>query len=764
MQRRHKEAAASGQAARGGLPKDKDDVERRLNELIDSLSKKTAPSSDKTEQLRVDVERIFRDMQKKFADKKPADAEPSAKAAAAPKKKKPTASAKESDDDDDSGGSSSSSSGSSSGSGSNWFQQQPWWVKVGFVVFGTQVGYWMYLDMGKNSRTITPHEFITAFVANRQVRSLSIVTDRNVAIADLNTVNAVAPGAAAQVRVMLGDLEVFERQVRAAEDAANVPISDRVVIRYTRGSPVSEIVSRLLPTIMIIGLTVLFVQRASKGGAGGAGGAGGGPMMFGKTKAKMYNKDTNVKVRFADVAGVPEAKQEIFEFVDFLRDPSRFQKLGAKIPRGALLVGPPGNGKTLLAKAAAGEAGVPFFVTSGAEFLEMFVGVGPSRVRDLFKEARKHAPAIVFIDEIDAIGRARSNSSRGGAHDERESTLNALLVEMDGFSSSDNIVVLGGTNRVDVLDKALLRPGRFDRQITIDNPDVKARAQIFGVHLRPLKLDAAVDSAALCERLAKLTPGFSGADVANVCNEAALVAAREDAQTVRGEHFDKAIERVIGGIEKKHRVLSVNERRAIAYHEAGHAVVAWMLQYCDPVLKLSIVPRGTKPTGFAQYDGTDKFLLTREQLLDRVCQRLAGRAAEQERLGVITTAAEDDLRYVTQLAYTQIAVYGMSDTVGNVSFQGNGARTMYSDETAQMIDTEVRNFLTAAYERTRALVAEHSAKIDRIAELLLERETLVQADVELILGAKTHDSTSTAPTRTAAAIAAETATPPPAAH
>jgi AFG3 family protein len=674
-----------------------------------------------------------------------------------PKASKKTGESKRasSSSDNDAGGS--GSSGSGSGGASKWFEQQPWWVKVGFAVLGAQVAYWLYLDAGRSGRTVTPHEFITAFVSTRQVRSLQIVTDRNIAIADLHTVNAVAPGASsAQVRVALGDVETFERQVRAAEVAANVPIAERLAVRYTTASPLSEVASRLLPTLLLVAATVFIVRRASAGMSGGGGGPGG--LMFGKTKAKMYNKDTNVKVRFADVAGVPEAKQEIFEFVDFLRDPTRFQKLGAKIPRGALLVGPPGNGKTLLAKAAAGEAGVPFFVTSGAEFLEMFVGVGPSRVRDLFKEARKHAPAIVFIDEIDAIGRARSNSSRGGSHDERESTLNALLVEMDGFSSTDNIVVLAGTNRVDVLDKALLRPGRFDRQITIDNPDVKARAQIFAVHLRPLKLDPAVDTALLCDRLAKLTPGFSGADVANVCNEAALVAARENALLVRGEHFDKAIERVIGGIEKQNRVLSVNERRAIAYHEAGHAVVAWMLQYCDPVLKLSIVPRGTKPTGFAQYDGTDKFLLTREQLLDRVCQRLAGRASEQERLGVITTAAEDDLRYVTQLAYTQIAVYGMSDSVGNVSFQGNGARAMYSDQTAQMIDAEVRSFLMGAYERTRALVAEHAAKVDKVAELLLERETLMQSDVEQILGAKTNDATSTAPTRTAAAIAADTPT------
>jgi AFG3 family protein len=503
--------------------------------------------------------------------------------------------------------------------GGGWWSSKPLWFKVGFTMLGAQVIYWLYLDSTAHTRAITPHEFIATYVGNRQVRSLHVILDRNIAVAQLNQ---PGPNGAhtVEVKVGLGDVETFERQLREAESAANVPMSQRIAVQYFHASPLAEIVSRLLPTVLLCGAVVLLVRSRAAGRMAG----GGGNPLFGKSNAKMYNKDLNVKVRFADVAGVPEAKQEILEFVDFLREPARFQKLGAKIPRGALLVGPPGNGKTLLAKAAAGEAGVPFFVTSGAEFLEMFVGVGPSRVRDLFKEARKHAPAIVFIDEIDAIGRARSNSSRGGAHDERESTLNALLVEMDGFSSTDNIVVLGGTNRVDVLDRALLRPGRFDRQITIDNPDVKARAEIFRVHLRPLKLDATVDQVALCDRLAKLTPGFSGADVANVCNEAALVAARDDAVAVRGEHFDRAIERVIGGIEKKNRVLSLGERRAIAYHEAGHAVVAWMLQYCDPVLKLSIVPRGTKPTGFAQYDGTDKFLLTREQLLDRVCQRLAG--------------------------------------------------------------------------------------------------------------------------------------------
>lgn len=443
---------------------------------------------------------------------------------------------------------------------------------------------------------------------------------------------------------------------------------------------------------------------------------------------------------FKDVAGCDEAKQEIMEFVHFLKNPKKYEELGAKIPKGALLVGPPGTGKTLLAKATAGESAVPFLSISGSDFMEMFVGVGPSRVRSLFQEARQCAPSIIFIDEIDAIGRARGRGGFSGSNDERESTLNQLLVEMDGFGTTSGVVVLAGTNRPDILDNALLRPGRFDRQISIDKPDIKGRDQIFQIYLKKLKLDH--EPSYFSQRLAALTPGFAGADIANVVNEAALIAARSDQLKVTLEHFEGAIDRIIGGLEKKNRVISKLERRTVAYHESGHAVVGWFLEHAEPLLKVSIVPRGTAALGFAQYVPNENLLMTKEQMFDMTCMTLGGRASEQVLLGKISTGAQNDLEKVTKLTYAQVAIYGFSEKVGLLSFpqrdDGFEMSKPYSSKTGAIIDTEVREWVAKAYEKTLALVEEHREHVAQIAELLLEKEVLHQEDLLQVLGERPY--------------------------
>eukprot|EP01132_Coremiostelium_polycephalum_P007541 gene7541-9272_t len=457
----------------------------------------------------------------------------------------------------------------------------------------------------------------------------------------------------------------------------------------------------------------------------------------GKSKAQKFQK-TDANVTFKDVAGLGEAKVEIEEFVNFLKDPKRYQDIGAKIPRGAILIGPPGTGKTLLAKATAGEANVPFFSTSGSDFVEMFVGVGPARVRDLFAEARRSAPCIVFIDEIDAIGRARGKGGFSGSNDERENTLNQLLVEMDGFQPLKNVVVFAATNRPDILDQALLRPGRFDRQISIDNPDLKSREEIFAVHLKPLVLDhSTMTNADYAAKLANLTPGFSGADISNVCNEAALIAARRSAETVSMTHFDAAIDRVIGGLEKKNKVLSPQEKKTVAYHEAGHAVTSWYLEHCNPLLKVSIVPRGVAALGYAQYLPKDQFLYTKEQIFDQMCMALGGRVAEQITFGTITTGAQDDLEKITKMAYSQVGIYGMNDKVGPLSYPRKDSSDLtkpYSEETAEIMDEEVRILLNTAYDKTMSVLTEHSEGLEKVAQLLLEKEVIHYEDIEKILG------------------------------
>ncbi|CAI9779055.1 unnamed protein product [Fraxinus pennsylvanica] len=456
----------------------------------------------------------------------------------------------------------------------------------------------------------------------------------------------------------------------------------------------------------------------------------------------FMNPREQKQVFFKDVAGCDEAKQEIMEFVHFLKNPKKYEELGAKIPKGALLVGPPGTGKTLLAKATAGESDVPFLSISGSDFMEMFVGVGPARVRSLFQEARQCAPSIVFIDEIDAIGRARGRGGFSGGNDERESTLNQLLVEMDGFGTTSGVVVLAGTNRPDILDKALLRPGRFDRQITIDKPDIKGRDQIFRIYLNKLKLDK--EPSYYSQRLAALTPGFAGADIANVCNEAALIAARTDSTLITMQHFEAAIDRVIGGLEKKNKVISKLERRTVAYHESGHAVAGWFLEHAEPLLKVTIVPRGTAALGFALYVPNEDLLMTKEQLFDMTCMTLGGRAAEQVLIGKISTGAQNDLEKVTKMTYAQVAVYGFSDKVGLLSFpQRDDAMEMtkpYSSKTAAIIDSEVREWVAKAYGRTLQLIKEHKEHVAEIAELLLEKEVLHQEDLVRVLGERPFKS------------------------
>ncbi len=483
----------------------------------------------------------------------------------------------------------------------------------------------------------------------------------------------------------------------------------------------------------------MFLMRRATGGMGG----GGGQIFnIGKSKANLYDKDMKVNVTFDDVAGLDEAKEEVKEVVDFLKNPKKYTALGAKIPKGVLLVGPPGTGKTLLAKAMAGEAQVPFFSISGSDFVEMFVGVGASRVRDLFKQAREKAPCIIFIDEIDAVGRARGKNMMQ-SNDERESTLNQLLVEMDGFSGDKGIIMLAATNRPDVLDSALLRPGRFDRQISIDKPDQKGREQIFKVHLKKLtKLGPDVTP----EKLSSLTPGFAGAEIANVCNEAALVAARKEKTQVEVEDFNEAIDRSIGGLEKKNKIISPQEKKIIAYHEAGHAICGWYLEHAHPLLKVTIIPRGIAALGYAQYLPKEQYLYRTEQLLDEICMTLGGRAAEEIVFGKISTGAQNDLQRITQLSYAMVTVYGMNEKVGNVSFydpqQDTTFTKPYSDDTAKVIDEEVRKLIDSAYQRTINLLTEKREQLNKIAEALLEKEILFKADLEELIGKRLFDEES----------------------
>ncbi|RFM30509.1 ATP-dependent zinc metalloprotease FtsH [Deminuibacter soli] len=495
------------------------------------------------------------------------------------------------------------------------------------------------------------------------------------------------------------------------------------------------VANTLVTILLMIGLWVLLMRKV--GGPAGGGGPGG-IFNIGKSKAQLFEKGTRVNITFSDVAGLDEAKQEVMEIVDFLKNPKKYTALGGKIPKGALLVGPPGTGKTLLAKAMAGEAQVPFFSMSGSDFVELFVGVGASRVRDLFKQAREKAPCVIFIDEIDAIGRARGRNAIM-SNDERENTLNQLLVEMDGFGTDSGIIILAATNRPDVLDSALLRPGRFDRQISIDRPDVKGREAIFKVHLKPIKISQTLD----IHKLAEQTPGFAGADIANVCNEAALIAARKGKEAVDMSDFQDAIDRVIGGLEKKNKIILPEEKEIIAYHEAGHAICGWFLEHAYPLLKVTIVPRGTAALGYAQYTPKEQYLYNTDQLMDQICMTLGGRASEEIFFGKISTGASNDLQQITKIAYSMITVYGMNDKVGNVSYYDPQAENTftkpYSEETGKIIDAEVRKLIEIAYVRTKELLTQKKQQVEILAKELLTKEVLFQSDVEMLIGKRPYE-------------------------
>lgn len=495
------------------------------------------------------------------------------------------------------------------------------------------------------------------------------------------------------------------------------------------GEGISQLISTLLPILLIGLLFFLMMRKVGPSGGGGPGGI----FNIGKSKATLFEKGTKVNINFNDVAGLDEAKVEVMEIVDFLKNPKKYTALGGKIPKGALLVGPPGTGKTLLAKAVAGEAQVPFFSLSGSDFVEMFVGVGASRVRDLFKQAREKAPCIIFIDEIDAIGRARGKNAMM-SNDERENTLNQLLVEMDGFGTDLGIIILAATNRPDVLDTALLRPGRFDRQITIDKPDLVGREAIFKVHLGPIKKSDNLD----IFKLAEQTSGFAGADIANVCNEAALIAARKNKEAVDMQDFQDAIDRIIGGLEKRNKIISPEEKEIIAYHEAGHAICGWYLEHAYPLLKVTVVPRGSAALGYAQYTPKEQYLYNTDQLMDQICMTLGGRASEDIFFGKISTGASNDLQQITKIAYSMITVYGMNDKVGNVSFydpqQENYFTKPYSEETGKMIDEEVRKLIDNAYTLTKNLLTDKKGDVEKLAKELLKKEVLFKSDVEALIG------------------------------
>ncbi len=526
----------------------------------------------------------------------------------------------------------------------------------------------------------------------------------------------------------IGSVEQFETDVQKAQEGKTPIIYVNNVNRRNWGG---EILGWILPIALLVGVWFFIMRMMSRGG----GGPGGQIFNIGKSKAQLFDKNTTVSITFKDVAGLEEAKVEIIEIVDFLRNPEKYTKLGGKIPKGVLLVGPPGTGKTLLAKSVAGEAHVPFFSISGSDFVEMFVGVGASRVRDLFKQAKEKSPCIIFIDEIDAIGRARGKNLATGGNDERENTLNQLLTEMDGFGTNSGVIVLAATNRADILDRALMRAGRFDRQIYVELPDLEGRKEIFEVHMRPLKLDTSVDK----EFLAKQTPGFSGADIANVCNEAALIAARHGGEVIGKQDFMDAIDRIVGGLEKKNKIISVSEKKVIAFHEAGHASVSWLLEHAHPLVKVTIIPRG-KSLGAAWYLPEERQITTYEQMMDEITAALAGRAAEQVVFGKISTGALNDLEKVTKQAFAMVTYYGLSKKIGNVSFYDSSGQQEFafskpfSEKTNQVIDAEISEIIEGAYQKALKILTEHREGLETLANQLLEREVIFGEDLESIFG------------------------------
>lgn len=599
------------------------------------------------------------------------------------------------------------------------------------------------MDFGQGPHKISYSDFKNEILAGGDIEKIVVVRNEGVAEVTIkkddldkykhlfseNLTNSGPPATGPHFTLNLPTIDKFEEalSLAEAESGKSIPVDYE-----TRTDFFGEIFTLIWPLLLLVAIWIFIFRRmGSQGGGGGAGNI----FNVGKSKARMFDKESDINVTFKDVAGLVEAKTELEEIVEFLKRPEKYTELGGKIPKGALLVGPPGTGKTLLAKAVAGEANVPFFSMSGSDFVEMFVGVGASRVRDLFKKAKEKSPCIVFIDEIDAIGRARGKSPNMGANDERENTLNQLLTEMDGFGTNSGVIILAATNRADILDRALMRAGRFDRQIHVELPDLKERKAIFEVHLRPLRLKDDVES----DFLAKQTPGFSGADIANVCNEAALIAARNNKKIVEKEDFLSAVDRIVGGLEKKNKIISKDEKKAIAYHEAGHATISWLLEHAHPLVKVTIVPRG-KALGAAWYLPEERQLTTTEQILDEMCSTLGGRAAEEIMFGKISTGALNDLEKVTKQAFAMVAYYGMSDKVGNISYFDSTGQSEYSfnkpysEKTAELMDDEVGRIIDTQYKRAKEILVNNHEKHTKLAELLLEREVIFSEDLEKIFG------------------------------
>ncbi|UII80547.1 ATP-dependent zinc metalloprotease FtsH [Flagellimonas sp. CMM7] len=616
-----------------------------------------------------------------------------------------------------------------------------WWIYG--VVIALIIGFQFFGGNSFSSTEKTTTSELQEYLRNGDISEILIITNarqakvflteealqkdvhKNVSEKPFN----FSAGKIPQYTLDYGDLQNFEDEIKSIKKENNL---DTIVDFDTESNVLGELLLSLLPFALIIGIWIYLMRRMS-GGAGG--GAGGQIFNIGKSKAKLFDEKTDTRTSFKDVAGLEGAKEEVQEIVEFLKHPDKYTSLGGKIPKGALLVGPPGTGKTLLAKAVAGEAKVPFFSLSGSDFVEMFVGVGASRVRDLFKQAKDKSPAIIFIDEIDAIGRARGKNNFTGSNDERENTLNQLLTEMDGFGTNTNVIVLAATNRADVLDKALMRAGRFDRQIYVDLPDIRERKEIFEVHLRPIKTAETLD----LDFLAKQTPGFSGADIANVCNEAALIAARKEKKAVNKQDFLDAVDRIVGGLEKKNKIITVEEKKTIAYHEAGHATVSWMLEHAAPLVKVTIVPRG-QSLGAAWYLPEERLIVRPEQMLDEMCATMGGRAAERVIFDKISTGALSDLEKVTKQARAMVTIYGLNEQLGNITYydsSGNneyGFTKPYSEETAQKIDEEISKIIEEQYQRAIKLLADNKDKLTELADRLLEKEVIFKDDLEKIFG------------------------------
>jgi cell division protease FtsH len=617
----------------------------------------------------------------------------------------------------------------------------PYWIYAGIILIFLGIQFFAGGGFNEPSKT-NPAEFET-YLENGDVKRVVIVNRKMAQVFLTDEAKAkdthkktedskFLPAAGTpDYTFEFGDLQNFENMISDAKKNNSI---STVVTYKTESNVWGDILLTLLPFVLIIGIWIFIMRRMS--GAGGGGGPGGQIFNIGKSKAKLFDQNTDVKVSFKDVAGLEGAKEEVQEIVDFLKNPDKYTNLGGKIPKGALLVGQPGTGKTLLAKAVAGEAKVPFFSLSGSDFVEMFVGVGASRVRDLFKQAKDKSPAIIFLDEIDAIGRARGKNNMSGSNDERENTLNQLLTEMDGFGTNTNVIVLAATNRADVLDKALMRAGRFDRQIYVDLPDVRERKEIFEVHLRPLKK---VAEELDVDFLAKQTPGFSGADIANVCNEAALIAARKGNKAVGKQDFLDAVDRIVGGLEKKNKIITKDEKKAIAFHEAGHATVSWMLEHAAPLVKVTIVPRG-QSLGAAWYLPEERLIVRPDQMLDEMCATMGGRAAEKVIFNKISTGALSDLEKVTKQARAMVTIYGLSEKVGNITYYDSSGQNEYnfskpySEKTSELIDKEISEIVEKQYERAIDLLSQHKDKLTELAEILLEKEVIFKDDLEKIFG------------------------------